>query len=439
MTKPRLSATLILLVAVFATPLLAQTTASKDGPPGIAWQPDWKSAVAAAKESGKPIWIACILKDETANEEVLKQHFTDPALIQASRDFVCLLAGHGFHGDQEGVRYDGTLGQVHPMAGSVSSKEIAAVEDHVRRRILEASTVSCPQYLFMNPEGEEVLLRHVWMCPKQTLMAKMTLARSFLDPSLADAAARSSLDQVSVLLDKAVSKDRTTRTDALDALAVLDDPRIPTFLIERTQDHVVADQRLEAISAMGQPGNAKVLPRLHELLRAKDVDTRVRAAVAIGRIGMADSALALHAALKKDRQDRVRTHLFRALSVCETDKDALRVLLLKATRSRNDLEVITALWLLKDLKPDRDVPRALQALFAHRDDEVRTAAYVTTGRLAISELEKEIRKRLHKEGNLPRDAALWALAELGGEPYGGTQDPETAVYDLLPDNSLHED
>ena len=45
--------------------------------PQIAWEPDFDATLKAAKEDGKPIFIAFIMDQESANDEIAKNHFHD--------------------------------------------------------------------------------------------------------------------------------------------------------------------------------------------------------------------------------------------------------------------------------------------------------------------------------------------------------------------------
>src|SRR5690606_1716584 len=115
-------------------------------PPGIAWQPDYDKALDLARELNRPIMVAFILMGESANEEVIKQRFRDPRIIEQSRKFVCLLACRDPIEAVEGVRADGTRGPVSREFGSASPVEIQRVEQRARYELTGAPMVSCPQF-----------------------------------------------------------------------------------------------------------------------------------------------------------------------------------------------------------------------------------------------------------------------------------------------------
>ncbi|MEE2712631.1 MAG: HEAT repeat domain-containing protein [Planctomycetota bacterium] len=407
-------------------------------PPGIAWQPDWDGALKLAAAQDKPLMVAFVLKGETANEQVMRGHFKDSKLIELSRHFVCVVACPGLKEKQKGVRFDGTTGDVSVDLGSVSPAEIARTERDARTRLLEASKVSCPQFVFVAPDGKTILLRHVWMLPKSELRQKMEMALAFHRPDGASDAVKEHRDRVLEFLVKAKDKDKAIRRPALTFLATLDDPRIGTFLVKRTQRDVPSAQRHEAIFTMGVRANAKVLARLHELLKARDLQTRVHAAVAIGKIGMADSISHLEKGLKREKQDRVRSHLLRALVATCEDAKILERNLASVMKRRAELDLVVALYLVSNLDATAALKKAVKALLTNSNKNVRTAAFVAVGSLMLSEYGKSLKRRLPGEKGMPKSACEWALSALGGPDYEAEEDPESYVYDLLPDNNLYE-
>ena len=78
------------LILVLCGRLLAQE-------PSVSWEPDFDRALKAAKADGKPIMIAFIMDQETANDEVAKTHFHDKDVVAASKNFHCLIASVGVH------------------------------------------------------------------------------------------------------------------------------------------------------------------------------------------------------------------------------------------------------------------------------------------------------------------------------------------------------
>ena len=276
------------------------------------------------------------------------------------------------------------------------------------------------------------------MLPKSELRKKMQLALAFHAPDGADAAVRTHRERVTVLLAQAKDKDKAIRRTALTSLAALDDPRIAAFLVKRTQRKVPSDQRTEAIFTMGVRANAKVLERLHELLRAKDLKTRIHSAVAIGKVGMADSISHIEKGLKKEKQDRVRSHLLRALIATCDDVSILEKALTAVLKRRAELDLVVALYLVKDLDATPAFRKAVKRLLTSNNDNVRTAAFVATGSLQLKEYEKTLKRRSGGEKGMPKIACDWALSQLGDAEFEAEEDPEDYVYELLPDNNLYE-
>jgi len=394
--------------------------------------------LALAAKEDRPIMVAFVMKGEPANEQVMREHFRHRDIIELSRRFVCVVACPTLKGTKKGVRYDGTEGDVSIDLGSVAPDEITRVEREARTRLLAASRVSCPQFVFVAPDGKTILLRHVWMLPKAELEEKMKLALAFHSPDKAGASYKGQRDRVSELMVKAVDKDKSVRRPALTTLAGLDDPRIAPFLVRRTRRSVTSEQRHEAIFTMGVRANAKVLPRLHELLRARDLKTRVHAAVAIGKVGMVDSVSQLERSLKREKQDRVRSHLLRALAATCDDPAVIEARLASVLKRRAELDLLVALYLVKDLEPTEALKRAVKRLIGNSNKNVRTGAYVAVGTLQFVDYIKSLKSRLSREKGMPKAACQWALSCLGEGEFEGDEDPETYAYDLLPDNNLYE-
>jgi HEAT repeat protein len=427
----------LLLVLTGVAPLPAQDAPL---PPGIAWQPDWNQALALAKAENRPIMVAFVLKGEKANQEVMERHFKDPEVVQESRRFVCLVACRLAMEATMGVRADGETGPVSVDLGSASPDEIRKVEGIAQATLIKSKNVSCPQFFFLEPDGKTVLLRHVWMLPKAELLKKMRTAHGLFDPDSASADVKASLDQVSKLLEDAQSKDRGTRRSALGTLAALDDPRIAPFLVKRTQENIPSLERLEAIYIMGQRGNAKALSRLEELLQARDVTTRSYALVSMGKVGMEESLDPLLQMWKSERQDRVRTHVLRAIVACGVAvPETVEGVLLNALKGRAWLDQVTALHILNSHPTTPPLTKAILKCVGSGSKDVRTAAYVTIGNIMLTEALSLLKRRLPAEKGEVLAACQWALARLGEGFYEGETDPEEEVANLLPDRVLYED
>jgi uncharacterized membrane protein YgcG len=102
------------------------------------------------------------------------------------------------------------------------------------------------------------------------------------------------------------------------------------------------------------------------------------------------------------------------------------------------LDLVVALYLVSSLDTIPALKKAIKRLLTNSNKNVRTAAFVAVGSLVLSEYVKTLKRRLPGEKGMPKSACEWALAVFGGPDYEADEDPETYVYDLLPDNNLYE-
>jgi len=425
---------LVLAAVLAAGQVVAQEPAGR--PPGIAWLPDYDAALERAGAEKRPVMIAFAMKGEPANEDVARGHFKDRRIIEMSRRFVCLLACAGSFPKVEGVRHDGTKGEVCSRYGSVTSDEYNQVEMRARTDLLQSPVVSTPQFIFLMPDGQTVLLRHVWLLPVTELLDKMRLAYALFDPQSAPELVAKHTDRVDRLVEQATDRNTARRRGALQTLAMVDDPRIPRFLMEQTGRDVDQTRRLEAIFFMGERGNAKVLPCLHDLVQARDSLTRVFSAVSLERIGMRESVEVLSKVLNKARKDRVKANVLRALAACGGDVPPVRKAVMAMLKARSQLERCVALWVATGLEPDDDLKRAVMRAAQSRNTQVRCAAYHAIGALHVAEARKGLERKQSSEKGRAGECLAWALAELGGELFDGELDVPGLVEDMLPDGDL---
>lgn len=397
-------------------------------PKVIQWETDFDVALTKARDTGKPIMIVFLMKGESANEDVARNHLHDATVVAASRKFVCLIGCIGLHtehSDSPCTTFDGT-----------TCKQHEAVEVRARTTYMGSPVVEAPQFLFLAPDGKRVLLRHVWLLAAQELKKKMELAYAFHDPKNAAPEFRERSDRVLELLKQADGNNADERRMALAALASEDDPRIVEFLIRQTKPEVSSVKRLEAIDAMGTRGNAKVLPCLIDLLKQKDTQIRLHVAAVLENIGMRECAKALLDTLVKENQDLVRGRLLRALASCEKDAEVIRKEMLKLMKGTGQPEVVAACLVAETQPRHPDVDKALQKVAASSNSSNRIGGYHAIGMLKILEAKGQIERQLSSDRDPAKSVGLWALAQLGGAPYGGEVDVAEVVADLQRDGAL---
>src|SRR5262245_60272492 len=107
----RLPIAAALVCALFATRAPAQ-----EKPAGIAWERDYDAAVKKAEAERKPLFVAFLMRGESANEAVVRQHFRNAEIIEASRKFVCVACCPDAHGSSACTAFPPLLCSEHVAA-----------------------------------------------------------------------------------------------------------------------------------------------------------------------------------------------------------------------------------------------------------------------------------------------------------------------------------
>ncbi len=396
---------------------------------GIVWEPSLEAARAKAKQENKPLFVAFLMMNEPANEEVMRVHFRRPDIIAESRNFICVASCPGVHGENPEA--------ICSELGTISCKHHDTIAPRARLELLESMSVSCPQFLFLTPDSKTTLVHSVWLIPPEELLDKMKLARALFDPENAPAGFRDRRDQVARLLTDAAHRNQATRGGALRTLARLDDPRIVDFFVAQTGKLIDSSLRLEAIKFMRAKGNAKVLSTLHKLLQENDAQVRSHVAATLEGIGMEESTKPLLEIMKKESKDRVRAHLWRAVLGCSRDLVALKAPALEQVKKTGQLDQSVGLWVAAQLPPDPELNKRVVAALNSNNDLVRAAACFAAGQLRIAEAKPILDKlvkgaRGHALGHL-----RWAQGQLVGEAPEDAVDPLEFFLAQFPDNGLY--
>ena len=391
----------LLLVACLAWNLaVGQTTPVKPGS-DIAWRSDYAAALKEAAAAKKPLFIAFVMDGEPANEVVLAEHFHDPDIIAASGEYVCLLANMSRHPE---------------------------VERQARESFMNSPRVAAPQFLFVRPDGESVILRHVWTLPAPELLKKMRRALALLDPAKAGDADAVDRKLVDGWIAGANSNNAVKRSAALVDLANTDDPRVIEFFVKQTAESVDEMKRLEAINAMAsRPANGAVLPTLHKLLHSQSQRVKIRAASALEKIAAPESGAALASALKRETKDRVRAALLRALAVCDGVTPAHRKLLVAAAKASGQTERTAALRAMADLPQDNETTAAVVAGLKDASNAVRAVAYFSAAKSEDAALAPMVKKAAAGE----KSTHLLSLSKLAVQALTGGGFDAEAMKSLI--------
>ncbi len=411
---------------------------TEDSYKGINWQPHFEKALKQAKKENRPIMVAFILRGETANESICGQHFLDKKIIALSRKFVCLLAYAEYvSGDNKG-NTETSEAYVQSFSHRISRKQLKTLEYAARSEYMESGQVSAPQFLFVHPNGETILLRHIWLLSASELKKKMHKALHYFDKSHAlpgelAAESRSELDEIRTLLADADGNNMMKRRASLSRVAVKEHPDVVNFLIKQTSKDVDQSKRLEAIRAMGQEGQVKYLPRLHQLLRKeRGFQIRTNIAQAIGDIGLVESVTPILQVLKKEKKKQLRSILIQTVMTCGGGNKEVSKALSKVLRSGGDLDKITILYRIADGAWDDTYSKALLKCLKSTNAQVRAAAYFAVGSHNRSDLLKRVKSRLSSEKNMARNACAWSLKQMGENIKFETENPSNDINMLLP-------
>jgi hypothetical protein len=403
---------------------------------GIAWRGDYDAALKEAAAAKKPLFIAFLMDDEPANDEIARGHFSDTDIVALSKEFVCMVASIGAHGG--GTGGDPAQADICPKYGGCSCRGHRDVETRARDAFLDSPRVVTPQFLFVRSDGKTVVLRHLWTLPAGELAKKMRTAIALCDPSKADAALAEQRKLVDGWFADAAGNNASKRGAALSALASSDDPRVAEFLAKQTAEGVDDVKRIEAVAAIADFGrsNGGLLPVLHKLLASPSVRFRSHVAVALEKIGAPDSGPALAAALRKETKDRAKAALLRALAVCDGVTPAHKKAIVAAAKAGGQIERTAALRAMADLDLGTEGEAVVMAALKDGSGPVRATAYFAAAKQnvkgALQIVEKQAAGEKASEIRQVAEAALAGLRDgaFDSATAGGLLKPYLSDEDL---------
>jgi hypothetical protein len=381
--------------------------------PSIAWEPDFDLTLKAAKADNKPIMIAFIMDQEPSNDEVAKVHFHDKEIVATSKNFHCLIASVGVHSPAASAE------GVCPRFGCNACATHLRNQTLAQNTYLKSNEISAPQFLFLKPDCQTMLLRHVWMLTPAELLKKMRLALGFSDPTKASEAEKQAGEDVTRALEGANDNNTVKRVEALQKLASLDDPRILEFLIKQTGEGIDGPRRLEAIDAMGTKGNAKALPVLVKLLQSNSVQIRNHVVVSLERLAMPEAAPAIRAALKSEQKDNVRANLVRALAICDPKTPEHLKVITAMIDAGTPKERIAAIRASFDVGLSDSLKKSLLGAAKDATSAIRAAAFCALAKHQVKEaipiMEKAIPQEKVQEAKSVAQGALTILTQANYE------------------------
>lgn len=314
---------LVLLPALVWSPAMAQ-----DAPAGgtIAWAETLPVAMAAAKESKKPVMVCINAKfvdgrdvEEPAAKGLREVVYRDARIVKRSADFVCVLL---------------------TPQGGVSEYDV------LRALGIEGTLVS-PQHIFISSEGDRILLRKPYWSHGSGDPAVKALLQMMDDamavasgkaptkPGEGPAAPASGPEREAWIAERLakVAGGGELRDQAAGDLAREDrdgdclNPLL-ALLKERKDDVKLA---VAVVRALGRDGLERAALPVADMLSHKDETVRGNAAVSLEYIGSHDEKVlaALMKHLAKEKDEAILNHSWRALGRCGVGNNNARAALLK--------------------------------------------------------------------------------------------------------------
>jgi hypothetical protein len=399
----------------------------------IAWDVDLDEALKAAKSDKRPVMLAFIMDGEPACDDIVKTHFHDKAIVTAAKEFHCVVCSVGVHA---ATSAEGTCPRFGCNTCASHQKNSMRAQD----LYIQSTRVSAPQFIFLASDGERVLVRHVFQLAPSELLRKMQLALAFSQPGRESDAEKHQADEVKEAMDQAAtSKLPYNRKQALDKLAMMDDPRIIDFLIKVTLNENLENvRRIEAIDAMGRRGNAKAFPVLVKLLRSRMPGIRNRSVLALERLAMLEAGDPIRASLKSEALDQVRANLVRALAVCDGASPESAKVILGMIETGTPKDRVGAIRASFDIPASDELKKALLVCAKHTTPIVRGAAFCALAERQVKEAAPIIEKAAASE-TIPdmKAMAQGALAVLNGTDREGPTALEI-LRKYLPDERLRD-
>jgi HEAT repeat protein len=367
----------LLTVALVA----AQTPAPAPAPPArIPWEQDFDAAMQKAATEKKPIFVAFLMDNEPANDQTIKEHYTDPQIVALLDRFVCVVGCLGDHPAAEGggcVKFHGLQCAHHN-----------AMEKRARAKWLTDDLVCTPQHVFCDPKGA-VLHRKIYLISKPTLakVLVMTLEDCGIDVSgikldFGKDASGMPVDErerVTRWLADLASNNLEVRTAALSGLGAADDPRALPAVLAQCDAKVDDATRLVAIRALGRKGNHVAVARLSKMLGDGNALILSAVASALESIELETATPALVATMKKEKRDRVLGAVVRAAAKTQPANADVRDFCLKQVKTSSQQLQGHLLVALGGLAPHEKIVTTLKPLLASKNVNTRGLAVWALG------------------------------------------------------------
>lgn len=144
------------LLALALAPAKAQAPVSSAGAapaPQIEWQRSLEDALALAKEQDRPLLVAINMDAESGCERIVREEYRDPAFVEATREFVCVVAHILRHNPRD---YDDDGRRIAcPRLGEVTCGEHLALEPVLFEKYLSDGERVAPRHALILQDGKK--------------------------------------------------------------------------------------------------------------------------------------------------------------------------------------------------------------------------------------------------------------------------------------------
>ncbi len=352
-------------------------------PGEIAWHASVADAVAAGKAEGKPIFVAINAskvdggKAEPAGRELRDRTYKDPAVVEKSRAFACVIV----YADATGADFDELRARFSVGMVMVSPQHIFAYSDgttYERREYWPhaAGQASVDALLEMMNRALAAQAAHVGLpppgapaTPPAAPATPGTEEPAMGEPGMGDAPAAPAEDARKTWIDQTIAKIKATADPAARAALARDflaqDQKgdcVQALCVLALESKKENDLRALIARLLGRPGLEAAVPTLLDLIEDKDDSVRSNAIVSLEYVGSATACDALTKRLPREKVDLVYSNTCRALGHCGRKLEAVRKTLVRELKAaKGDVQFAGAAIGLAHFEKDADAARALEA------------------------------------------------------------------------------
>ena len=386
--RAALTLTAVLVLGAFTpSPVRAGPDTKKEASTArVNWLHDLTKAFERSAADDKVLMI-CINarnpigeRDEPAAKGLREVVYQNAAFVKRSSEFVCVL---------------------------VTAEGSSADYGELRLRLGIDGLIVSPQHIFVHPrhvDGTKPLFREqYWRYGCGPEAAKMLMA--MMDKALAayrvkkgmpdgpGEGATQSTEQRAAWIQKLIAlargQDAALRKQALREISRADQegdcitPLIP--LVKELDEAGEPGALADVIRTRGVPELAAALPALHDLLKHKEPGVRGNTAVTLEYIGLAASVEPLLARAKREKDEKIRNHLYRAAGRCGAGVAAVRKKLLRASVPGKDGDfgcfgpVIGLAYFVGDAKAARSLEKQLLKLGSPLQQGSKAHSFLRSG------------------------------------------------------------